>query len=523
MMEAVACPVGEATILRMEGITKVFPGVKALENVDLSVRCGTIHAICGENGAGKSTLIKVLSGIYAHGTYDGKIILDGQEKMFASTHDAEKAGIVCIHQELALVPEMSVAENIFLGNQPNRAGLINFDQMIRQAGDLLEKVGINSQGASSGVNPNTKIINLGVGKQQLVEIAKALAKDARLLILDEPTSALTENEVDVLMDILDNLRKKNITCIYISHKLDEVMRIADDVTILRDGQTIGSRRISDISKADIVRMMVGRELTNFFPREPHSVGEVAFEVKNYTIHNPWVSGKKLVNDVSFKIHRGEIVGISGLMGSGRTELFSSIYGAFEARSEGEVYLNGKKLSIKSPDDAIKHGIYYLTEDRKRFGLVLGMSILENTTLSSLSKVSKLGLLDINKERTATQKYINFLRTKTPSPLVKVKNLSGGNQQKVAIGKALMTEPKVLILDEPTRGIDVGAKYEIYKIMNQLVEQGVVVIMISSDLEEVLGMSDRVLVFGIGELRGSLDISEADQEMIMNVATGVKKL
>jgi len=523
MMEAVACPVGEETILRMEGITKVFPGVKALENVDLSVRCGTIHAICGENGAGKSTLIKVLSGIYAHGTYDGTIILDGQEKMFASTHDAEKAGIVCIHQELALVPEMSVAENIFLGNQPNRAGLINFDQMIRQAGDLLEKVGINSQGASSGVNPNTKVINLGVGKQQLVEIAKALAKNARLLILDEPTSALTENEVDVLMGILDNLRKKNITCIYISHKLDEVMRIADDVTILRDGQTIGSRRISDISKSDIVRMMVGRELTNLFPREHHEVGEVAFEVKNYTIHNPWVSGKKLVNDVSFKIRQGEIVGISGLMGSGRTELFSSIYGAFEARSEGEVYLGGKKLSIKSPDDAIRHGIYYLTEDRKRFGLVLGMSILENTTLSSLSKVSKMGLLDTNQERTATQKYINFLRTKTPSQLVKVKNLSGGNQQKVAIGKALMTEPKVLILDEPTRGIDVGAKYEIYKIMNQLVEHGVVVIMISSDLEEILGMSDRVLVFGIGELRGSLDITQADQEMIMNVATGVKKI
>jgi len=418
---------------------------------------------------------------------------------------------------------MSVAENIFLGNQPNRAGLINFDQMIRQAGDLLEKVGINIQGTSSGVNPNTKVINLGVGKQQLVEIAKALAKNARLLILDEPTSALTENEVDVLMGILDNLRQKNITCIYISHKLDEVMRIADDVTVLRDGQTIGSRRISDISKADIVRMMVGRELTNLFPRENHEIGEVAFEVKNYTIYNPWVSGKKLVDNVSFKIRRGEIVGISGLMGSGRTELFSSIYGAFEARSEGEVYLGGKKLSIKSPEDAIRHGIYYLTEDRKRFGLVLGMSVLENTTLSSLSKVSKMGLLDTNLERTATQKYINFLRTKTPSQLVKVKNLSGGNQQKVAIGKALMTEPKVLILDEPTRGIDVGAKYEIYKIMNQLVEQGVVVIMISSDLEEILGMSDRVLVFGIGELRGSLDISHADQETIMNVATGVKKI
>ncbi|MDD2534775.1 MAG: sugar ABC transporter ATP-binding protein [Eubacteriales bacterium] len=523
MSETVARPAGDEVILRMESITKIFPGVKALENVDLTVRTGSIHAICGENGAGKSTLIKVLCGIYAHGTYDGKIFLDETERMFSSTHEAEKAGIVSIHQELALVPEMSVAENIFLGNQPNRAGLINFDQMIRQADDLLKKVGINSLNSANNVNPNTKVINLGVGKQQLVEIAKALAKNARVLILDEPTSALTENEVDVLMDILDNLRKKNITCIYISHKLDEVIRIADDVTILRDGQTIDTKHISEITKSDIVRMMVGRELTNLFPREKHNPGEVAFEVKNYTVNNPWVAGKKLVNNISFNVRYGEIIGISGLMGSGRTELFSSIYGAFEARSEGEVYLEGKKLNIKSPTDAIKNGIYYLTEDRKKYGLVLGMSILENSTLSSLNKVSKYGLLNTNIERTLTQKFIDFLRTKTPSQLVKVSNLSGGNQQKVAIGKALMTQPKVLILDEPTRGIDVGAKYEIYKIMNQLVEQGVIVIMISSDLEEVLGMSDRILVFGIGELRGSVDISEADQEVIMNIATGVKSV
>ncbi len=523
MIETVACPAGNEKILQMEGITKVFPGVKALENVDLSVRCGTIHAICGENGAGKSTLIKVLSGIYAHGTYEGKIFLDNKERTFTSTHEAENAGIVCIHQELALVPEMSVAENIFLGNQPNHLGLINFDQMIRQADDLLKQVGINGDKSTSSVNPNTKVINLGVGKQQLVEIAKALAKNARLLILDEPTSALTENEVDVLMDILDKLRKRNITCIYISHKLDEVMRIADEVTILRDGQTIDTKVIAEINKSDIVRMMVGRELTNLFPRENHTSGEVAFEVKNYTVNNPWVAGKKLVNNVSFEIKSGEIVGVSGLMGSGRTELFSSIYGAFEARSSGEVYLDGKKVNISSPADAIKNGIYYLTEDRKKFGLVLGMSVLENTTLSSLKKVSKMGLLNTNIERTATQKFIEFLRTKTPNQLVKVSNLSGGNQQKVAIGKALMTEPKILILDEPTRGIDVGAKYEIYKIMNQLVSQGVIVIMISSDLEEILGMSDRILVFGIGELRGSINISEADQEVIMNVATGVKSI
>ncbi|NDL67502.1 xylose ABC transporter ATP-binding protein [Anaerotalea alkaliphila] len=509
-------------ILEMKDICKVFPGVKALDQVSIQVGRGEIHAICGENGAGKSTLIKVLSGVYPAGTYDGEIVVDGKTQSFEGIEDAEKQGIICIHQELALVPELSVGENIFLGNQPNRLGVVKWDEIYYQTQLLLEKVGLAASVAGSEhpvVTPDDKIKNLGIGQQQLVEIAKALSKKTRLLILDEPTAALTEKEVDILLDILDALRKEGVTSIYISHKLDEVMRIADSVTVIRDGKSIGTSGIKELTKNKIISMMVGRELTNLFPRVEHTRGEVGFEVKNFSVDHPEIPGKKLIHNVSFKAYKGEILGVSGLMGAGRTELFSSIYGAFPAKSEGEVYIDGKRVDIKSPGDAIGHGLSLVTEDRKRYGLVLDMNIKENTTMSSLGRVSKNAILNESAEVHYTNEYVQYLKTKTPSVETRVRNLSGGNQQKVVLGKVLMTEPKVLVLDEPTRGIDVGAKYEIYKIMNMLVEEGVVVIMVSSDLEEVLGMSDRILVMGEGKVRGELAIDEANQEKIMMAATG----
>lgn len=509
-------------ILEMKNITKIFPGVKALSEVNFNVEKGEIHAICGENGAGKSTLIKVLCGVYTHGSYDGEIVFNGEVQKYNKIKDAEEKGIICIHQELALVPELSVGENIFLGNQPNTIGVIKWNEIYQKTDELLKKIGLVSDEKGEhglAVNPDEKIKNLGIGQKQMVEIAKALSKNAKLLILDEPTAALTEHEVDVLLGLLNILREKGVTCIYISHRLDEVLRIADTVTILRDGATIGTRKIKEIDKNTIISMMVGRELTNLFPREEHVRGELGFEVKNFTVNNPDVPGKKIVNDVSLKAYKGEILGVSGLMGAGRTELFASIFGAFGAKSTGDVYINGEKITINNPGDAIKHGYALLSEDRKKYGLNLEMSIIENTTLASLNKVSRFGIMDVNKEIYETNKYISYLKTKTPSPEQKAKNLSGGNQQKVVLGKALLIEPKVLVLDEPTRGIDVGAKYEIYKIMNQLVKEGVIIIMISSELEEILGMSDRILIMGEGVIRGELDISEATQEKIMRASTG----
>jgi len=508
--------------LEMRDITKVFPGVVALDKVNLKVEKGEIHAICGENGAGKSTLIKVLSGVYPYLSYDGEIILDGELQKFYGIRDAEEKGIVCIHQELALVPELSVGENIFLGNEPNKFGVIQWDDIYYRTRKLLSRIGLNEEAGEEGkisVNPNEKIKNLGIGQKQLVEIAKALAKNAKLLILDEPTAALTEKEVDILLSILRTLKKDGVTCIYISHKLDEVMRIADSVTVFRDGKTIGTKPISEIDKNTIVSMMVGRELTNIYPREKHTRGELGFEVRNYNVYNPDVPDKKIIDNISFKAYKGEILGISGLMGSGRTELFTSIFGAYPAKATGEVFIDGKKVNIKDPNDAIKNGYALVSEDRKRYGLNLEMNIKENTTLASLDKVSKHGILNENKEIYETNRFVSYLRTKTPSIETKVKNLSGGNQQKVVLAKSLMVKPKVLVLDEPTRGIDVGAKYEIYKIMNQLVAEGVIIIMISSELEEILGMSDRILVISEGKLKAEMDISEATQEKIMHASTG----
>ncbi|MGI6168835.1 MAG: sugar ABC transporter ATP-binding protein [Christensenellales bacterium] len=508
-------------LLEMKNITKRFPGVVALKDVNFSVKKGEIHALVGENGAGKSTLIKVLCGVYPFGNYEGQIMLDGGEKRFHSIKDVELAGIACIHQELNLVPDLSISENIFLNNKPSKYGIVNFNEMFFHAKKLLARIGLDNKSHQS-VHPTELVKNLGIGQKQLVEIAKALSSDVRLLILDEPTSALTESEVDLLLDILDGLREKGVTCIYISHRLDEVMRIADTITILRDGLTVDTRPKDEMTKDTMISLMVGRELTNMFPREEHERKELTFELRNFSVNHPDIPGKKLIENVSLKAYKGEILGISGLMGAGRSELFTSVYGAYRAPSKGEVYIEGSPVQITTPNDALKEGLFLVTEDRKKYGLNLIMSVLENSTMASLDRVSKMGILDDGKEIGETKQYIDYLRIKTPTVSETVNNLSGGNQQKVVLAKALMAKPKVIILDEPTRGIDVGAKYEIYKIMNQLVDEGVVVIMISSEMEEILGMSDRVVVMSNGAITGDFEISECTQEILMQASTGGKQ-
>lgn len=509
-------------ILEMKDITKIFPGVKALDSVNICVHKGKIHAVCGENGAGKSTLINVLSGVHPYGTYEGNILINGKEFYFSNTSEAEQQGIVCIHQELELIPELNVAENIFIGKFPKKNGLIQWNEVYYETEKLLQKVGLaKTEGRETQVKPDDKVKNLGIGQQQLVEIAKALSRDAKILILDEPTAALTENEVDNLLGILNNLREKGITCIYISHKLDEVMRIADYVTILRDGKAVGSSSVSEITKNEIIRLMVGRELNNLFPYEDHKRSDPVLEIIDYSVWNPNIPNRKLIKNINLKIYKGEILGISGLMGAGRTELFSSVYGAFKAKSEGTVKIEGNQIRIKSPAHALKNGIALIPEDRKRHGLVLLMDVKENTTLAALKEISKMGIINENLEIYKTTNLIDKLKTKTSGVNQKVKYLSGGNQQKVVLQKALLTKPKVLILDEPTRGIDVGAKYEIYKIMNQLVDEGVAIVMIASELEEILGMSNRIAVMSEGALTAEFESGEATQEKIMLAAVGGK--
>jgi ABC-type sugar transport system ATPase subunit len=499
----------------MKNITKVFPGVKALDNVNFKAERGEIHAIVGENGAGKSTLMKVLSGVYPHGNYDGEIIYNNEVQTFNHIKDSEHKGIAIIYQELALVKEMSIAENIFLGNEHSKRGVINWNRTAVETVKVLKEVGLSD-------NPQTKVINLGVGKQQLVEIAKAISKNVSLLILDEPTAALNETESANLLNIIRALKAKGVTCIYISHKLEEVLDIADTITVLRDGQTIETK-VNDesITEEVIISMMVGRTLDNRFPRVSHTPGETVLEVNNWTVYSEELHDKKVVDNVSFKARKGEIVGIAGLMGAGRTELAMSLFGAYGHKQSGTIKINGKEVIINSPKDAINHGFCYLTEDRKVNGLVLMMDVLENITLASLDKVSKNGALNVNEEIKYANEYVKALNIKTPSIEQKVNNLSGGNQQKVAVAKWLMASPDVLILDEPTRGIDVGAKWEIYNIMNELVEKGVSIIIISSELPEILGMSDRVLVIHNGKLTGEIDFTEATQEKVMHYATGGK--
>lgn len=500
-------------ILEMKDIIKEFPGVKALDNVNLKVKKGEIHALVGENGAGKSTLMKVLSGVYPFGTYSGRIMINGQEKRFSNTKDSEIAGVGIIYQELTLVKQMNICENIYLGSEFQKYGVIDWNKAMAETSRLLKEVGLSS-------SPDTKVVNLGIGKQQLVEIAKALAKNVSLLILDEPTAALNETDSENLLNIIKALRAEGITCIYISHKLKEVKAIADTITILRDGKTIDTfpNDIS-INEGRIITGMVGRELKQLFPRQEHVAGEVVLETRNLTVYNPELTHKKSIDNVSFVAKRGEILGIAGLMGSGRTELMMSIFGAYGVNKSGEIYIDNEEVTIKGPRDAIEKGLCYLSEDRKKTGLVLMMDIKENISLSNLNKISTLLGINENEEIKIANDYVKALKIKTPSIEQKVKNLSGGNQQKVVIAKWLMAAPKVLILDEPTRGIDVGAKFEIYNIMNKLVEEGVSIIMISSELPEILGMSDRILVMHEGKLTAELDWKEANQEKIMYFATG----
>jgi len=501
------------TALEMRNITKQFPGVKALDEVTFTVKKGEIHALCGENGAGKSTLMKVLSGLYPTGTYDGEIVINGEVKRFSGIKDAEHSGIAIIYQELALAKDLSIAENLFLGKEIAQWGVINWEKVFKESEKWLTEVGLTD------VSPETRTGTLGIGKQQQVEIAKALSKNANLLILDEPTAALTEQEVDILLSILREFKERGVTCIYISHKLKEVFSIADSVTVLRDGKTIGTYRVDDITEEKVISLMVGRELKQLFPRIESQPADVVLKVQNYTVTHPDLTHRKVIDDLSFEVRQGEIFGIAGLMGAGRTELVMSLFGSYSGVASGTVEIERKSTLIKNTQQAIKYGLALVSEDRKKYGLVLGMDVKNNITLSSLKQISNSGVIDQHKEVYQGNDYMKALRIKANSVETIVGTLSGGNQQKVVLGKWLMTKPKILILDEPTRGIDVGAKFEIYTLMNELIKQGVAIIMVSSELPELLGMSHRIMVISEGRKTAEYKAEEASQEVIMTAATG----
>ena len=498
-------------LLEMKNITKTFPGVKALDNVNLKVEEGEIHALVGENGAGKSTLMNVLSGIYPYGTYEGDIVYNGEICKFNKIKDSEEKGIVIIHQELALVPEMSIGENMFLGNEQGKKNAIDWDKTYAEADKYLKMVGLAE-------SSRVLVKEIGTGKQQLVEIAKALAKQAKLLILDEPTSSLNETDSRALLDLMLEFKKQGMTMIIITHKLNEVAYVADKITVVRDGSTIETldKHTTEISEDRIIQGMVGRELTNRFPkREGVKIGDINMEVDNWTVYHPLYPERKVVDNVSINVRKGEVVGIYGLMGAGRTELAMSIFGqSYGTGITGTLKLNGKEITLKTPKDAIKNKLAYVTEDRKGNGLVLSNPIKINTTLANLDSISNHKVIDKDKEYQVAEEYRQKLRTKCPSVEQNVGNLSGGNQQKVLLAKWMFTEPDVLILDEPTRGIDVGAKYEIYCIINDLVAAGKSVIMISSELPEVLGMSDRIYIMNAAKIVGELQAEDASQEIIM---------
>ena len=506
-------------ILEIQNLTKEFPGVRALDSVNLKVRKGEIHSLCGENGAGKSTLMSVISGVHPKGSYSGKVFYKGKETHYASVKDSEKEGLAIIHQELALSPYLSIYENIFLGHMKTRMGIINWDKYILESKKYLDQVGLHE-------NPATIVSKLGVGKQQLVEIARALSKQVELLIHDEPTSSLNDEESEKLLDFILELKKRGITSIMISHKLKEVLKIADTVTILRDGKSISTWDVKKDSLTEqmIIKDMVGRELGAQYQKTPVDIGETLFEVKNWTVYHPDYHSMKVVDNASFHLKKGEILAFCGPMGAGRTELMMSIYGhSYGSSSTGEIFIKGKKADTSSPRKALDAGIGYVSEDRKSLGLVLIQDVKTNISSSSLGKLSKFGVVNSEEEIKAAERYRNSLRIKTPSINQLTRNLSGGNQQKVVLSRCLLADPEIFIVDEPTRGIDVGAKFEIYAILNDLVKQGKSVIIVTSEMPEALAMADRIYVMNEGEIKGMLTREEATQERIMHLAiTGQKE-
>jgi putative multiple sugar transport system ATP-binding protein len=509
--------VEKSIILRMNNIEKDFNGVKALDGVSLAVTRGQVHGICGENGAGKSTLMKVLSGVYPAGSFDGSIEFEDHEVAYRSINDSEHDGIVIIHQELALSPYLSIAENIFLGNENATRGVIDWNRTNREAALLLARVGLNE-------NPATKILELGVGKQQLVEIAKALSKRVKLLILDEPTAALNDEDSTHLLGLIDHLRSQGITCIIISHKLKEIKRIADTVTVIRDGKTIETIDMAspDATEARIIRAMVGRDLNNLFPPREPTVGQEVLRVENWTVHHPVDVARKVVDGASFTVKAGEIVGFAGLMGAGRTELAMSLFGhSYGTNISGQVFKNGTEIHMRTVGEAIEHGFAYATEDRKRYGLNLIGDITVNVSAAALAKLAKYGVIDKHREYKVADSYRQKMNIKAPSVGSITGKLSGGNQQKVVLSKWIFSGPEVLILDEPTRGIDVGAKYEIYGIINELAAQGKAVIVISSELPELIGICDRIYAISEGKLTGEVAKADASQETLMHYMTAGK--
>ncbi|MFA6507432.1 MAG: sugar ABC transporter ATP-binding protein [Treponemataceae bacterium] len=500
-------------ILEIQNLTKEFPGVRALDNVSLKVKRGEIHSLCGENGAGKSTLMSVISGVYPKGSYEGKVILKGVETHYRSVKDSEKDGLAIIHQELALSPFLSIYENIFLGHMKTRLGVINWDHYIKESKKYLDQVGLHEK-------PSTIVSKMGVGKQQLVEIARALSKKVDVLILDEPTSSLNDDESEKLLDLILELKTQGITSIMISHKLNEVLKIADTVTILRDGKSISSYDVKadKLTEAMIIKDMVGRDLTHRFPERKNTPAEVVMEVKNWTVYHPDYHNIKVVEDASFTLRRGEILAFCGPMGAGRTELMMSIYGrSYGSHCKGELYIGGKKCETTTTKAAIEAGLGYVSEDRKSLGLILIQDVKSNISISSLKKLSRMGVVSSQREIQEAEKYKNELQIKTPSINQLTRNLSGGNQQKVVLSRVLLADPDIFIVDEPTRGIDVGAKSEIYGILNDLVAQGKSVIMVTSELPEALGMADRIYVMNEGRIKGMLNRDEATQEKIMHIA------
>ncbi len=497
-------------VLEMRNVTKRFPGVTALKDVCIDLRKGEILGICGENGAGKSTLMKVLSGSYTAKEYEGEILIDGKPVSFTNVYDAQKCGIEMVYQELNMVLDLSVAENLFVGNLPLRNGVVNYKQLYSDAEKLLERIGFD-------VNPRTIVRLLNSGQMQMLSIMRACAKNPKILIMDEPTSALTDQEVETLMKLLNELRDSGVSVIYISHKMQEIYRICDRITVIRDGQTISTNDIDKVQEQTLIEEMVGRKVENMYPKENHATKEEVLRVEHLSVPHPNIHGKYIVEDIGFTLHKGEILGIGGLVGAGRSESLAAIFGQYVKGVKKEVWVGGKKVKITKPLDAIRHGIGFITEERKLTGYIGVLSIRENMSIASLKKLSGLILMKRRKEREETDKQFRQLRVKAPSSETKLFQLSGGNQQKVILGKWLINEPEILFIDEPTKGIDVGTKADFYQIMNELTSRGVSIVMVSSDMPELIAMSDRCIVISEGRITAELEGEEITETNVMRAA------